>query len=118
MSSDSGGLEDQRRRAATNQSLFREINERIEDLASSTFTEFICECHNSECDERIPLTLEEYEAIRAESAWFFVLPGHEVPAIEAIVESNVRYTVVKKLGVGEAVAGRFDPRGRGESVAD
>lgn len=37
MSMDDGSLDEKRRRAAKNQALFREVNERIEDLARGTF---------------------------------------------------------------------------------
>jgi hypothetical protein len=108
-------LDEQRRRAGENQSLFREVNEQIEDLTTSTFTSFVCECMSAHCDEFVPLTIEEYERISAEPAWFFVVAGHEVPGVEVVVESTDRYTVVKKLGAGELVAGRLDPRDRGEN---
>jgi hypothetical protein len=107
-----GELDAQRRRAAKNESLFREVNERIEDLATSTFTSFVCECMSAGCDELVALTIEEYEWVRAEPSWFFVLPGHEVPEVELVVESTDRYTVVKKLGEGELLAERLDPRSR------
>jgi len=108
----------QRARAARNQSLFRQVNERIEELSQrpafvqprSSFTEFVCECTQDGCTARIPLTYEEYESIRRDSNRFLVLPGHEIPAVEDTVESNGRYVVVSKLGEGAAVAKHLDPR--------
>jgi hypothetical protein len=108
--------EDQRARAARNQSLFREVNERIEELSQSppfqgaTYVEFLCECTLDGCTEQIALTLEEYESVRRDSNRFFVLEGHEVAAVEDVVESNDRYTVVAKLGKGMEVAEKLDPR--------
>ena len=107
-----GELEDRRRRAATNQSLFRDVNERIEEIASGSFASFVCECMNARCDERVDVTVERYEKIRAHPTWFFVLPGHEVLEVEAIVERADRYLIVEKLGAGETVAEKFDPRSR------
>jgi hypothetical protein len=102
-----------RERAAQNQSLFREVNERIEDLAApSSFTSFICECENETCDEVCPLTLEEYERIRAKPNRFFVLPGHNVPEVEQVVEQSDRYVVVAKLGAGRPIAEHLNPRTR------
>jgi hypothetical protein len=43
-------------RAAQNQSLFREVNERIEELGESFGTharEWLCECAHSDCFEQI-----------------------------------------------------------------
>ncbi|MFL5962934.1 MAG: hypothetical protein ACJ757_08605 [Gaiellaceae bacterium] len=106
-------LELQRRRAAKNQSLFREVNERIEDLAASaTFSTFICECMDETCDASVSMTVEEYEHVRSHSNSFVVLPGHEVPGVEATTESNHRYLIVTKLGAGQAVAEALDPRKR------
>jgi hypothetical protein len=109
----SSDLDVRRRRAAQNQSLFREVNERIEDLSgSSSFAGFICECLNTDCDEQVPLTIEEYEHVRSGSNQFVVLPGHHATEIEQVVESTDRYLVVSKLGVGAAVAAHLDPRKR------
>jgi hypothetical protein len=109
--SDVSEIELQRERAGKNQSLFREVNERIEDLsASSSFSMFVCECMDDTCDARVSLTIEEYEHVRAESNSFFVLPGHEVPNVERVIEANDRFLVVAKLGAGARVAEEFDPR--------
>jgi hypothetical protein len=106
-------LEVQRQRAAKNQSLFREVNERIEDLASpESLSNFICECMDHECVEQVPMTLEEYEHIRAHPNRFFVLAGHEDAAVEQTVEATDRFIVVSKLGSGASVAMQLDPRNR------
>jgi hypothetical protein len=106
-------LDLQRERAARNQSLFREVNERIEELSrSATMPSFICECCDEGCDEMMALTLEEYEHVRSDANRFAVLPGHEVPAVEEVVEATDRYVVVAKLGAGGPVAVRLDPRRR------
>jgi hypothetical protein len=112
MITSSAEVDAQRRRAATNQSLFREVNERIEDLATGSFASFICECMMEWCDERVAVTLVEYEKIRAHPARFFVLGGHEDPEVERTVETSDRYLIVEKLGAGEMVAVRLDPRRR------
>ncbi len=109
----SDGLDARRQRAAKNQSLFREFNERIEHLAGgASSAEFICECLQAECDEPVSLTRDEYEQIRSSSNRFFVLHGHEFADIEEVVETNDRYLIVKKLGVGADVAQTLDPRTR------
>ena len=67
---------------------------------------------NKGCDERVSLTVEEYESIRKESNRFFVLPGHERAEVEDVVEATDRYLVVSKLGRGAPVAEHLDPRKR------
>jgi hypothetical protein len=110
-------VEDESRQmsAARNQSLFREVNERIEDLNEGRGTilplgEWVCECADEACVGRMKLTVPEYEAIRQDGNRFPVLPGHEQLDVERVVERNERYLVVEKLGKGAAVAREHDPR--------
>jgi len=111
--SDLAELDLQRERAAKNQSLFREVNERIEgEPHTSTFIEFIGECADEECSDLVSLTHDEYEQVRARSDTFFLVGGHEIPEVEEVVEATDRYVVVAKLGAGGPVAERFDPRRR------
>ena len=57
-------------RLAQNEALFREVNERIEAAAHTLGPhveyEFLCECANADCTFPIALTLETYEAVRAD----------------------------------------------------
>ena len=111
--SESLALDDRRERAAKNQSLFREVNERIGELSgSATVPTFVCECTDETCDQRLPLTREEYERIRSDSNSFFVVRGHEIDEIEQVVAVAKRYVVVAKLGRGGKVAVGLDPRKR------
>ena len=105
-------LDTARVRAGRNQSMFREVNERIEELSQQWAAppQFVCECENTRCVETIALSVEEYELVRSDPASFFVTPGHEVPEVEETVSSTDRYVVVRKLGVGRSVALRFDSR--------
>jgi hypothetical protein len=102
-------------RAAQNQSLFREINERINGLNESFSMllprgEWVCECADTACVERIEMTGAEYEAIRQGPNRFPVIPGHELAEVERVVEASGCYLVVEKIGAGAAVARDHDPR--------
>ncbi len=100
---------------AQTQSLFRDVNERIEAITADQRVdggEVLCECAKQQCTASIPLTLEEYEAVRRIPTHFFVVPGHEVPEIEQVVEENERYVVVEKFGEAGIAAVRLDPRRR------
>ena len=106
-------LEERQERAAQNQSLFREVNERMETLGRGrSFVQFVCECADLACAEELSLTLEEYEHVRASPATFVVRPGHELPDVESTVETSTRFVVVRKRGVAEAIAAERDPRDR------
>ena len=101
-------------RLATNEVLFREVNERIEqaaeDASSAGPMVFVCECGNAECAETIEVTLAEYEAARSQPTLFLVVPGHEIDDITRVLEQNERFAVVEKVGEAGAIAQRHDPR--------
>jgi len=102
-------------RKGANESWFREVNERLErraaDKASSDGPfEIICECAREECTERISITFREYEAIRARSKTFAVVPGHHDRPYERLVSSTETYDVVEKLGAAGRVAEVGNPR--------
>jgi hypothetical protein len=104
-------LDLRRERAARNQNLFREVNERIEDAsATASFVSFVCECADVKCGERVSLTLEEYEHVRSHPNRFVVVPGHNIVDVELIDVASDRYFVVSKLGRGAQVARELDPR--------
>jgi hypothetical protein len=105
-------LDARRIRAARNQSMFREVNERIIELSDYRLSSprFVCECESALCAETLELTQDEYEAVRADPGCFFVAVGHDVPDVESVVSENERYMIVRKLGEGHAVAVQFDPR--------
>ena len=99
------------RRAAKNESLFREENEReIEDNGNGLWLTFVCECAEEACEEGIELTPEEYEAVRAKPTFFAVAPRHAVAEVERVAEKHQRYWVVEKVGKAAAVAEQRDPR--------
>jgi hypothetical protein len=114
-------LQDQQARAAKNQALFREINERIEKLNAdfSAITpdpgDWVCECANESCLGLVQMSLAEYEAVRAAPNRFFIMPDddHLLPQVERVVERTERYWIVEKIGVGAVVAKQADPRSPG-----
>ena len=103
-------------RLAKNQVLFREVNERVNEIRPDTrgFVELICECSDTECTEEIALRADEYEAVRADSTRFFVAPGHVAAEVEDVVEDHGRFLVVEKTTEHEFRA-EADPRSRAGS---
>jgi hypothetical protein len=107
---------DRRERIGLNEAVFREVNERISDLAESFGLEeqpldLVCECGDPACVERITMGRQEYEKLRADSTHFAVFSGHEEPDVESIVERHGSYDVVRKHEGGPAeIAQRTDPR--------
>ena len=96
-------------RAARNESLFREVNQNIaqlEEQHGDTTTEpvFVCECANDGCTERLTVDPETYRRVRREPRHFLVLPGHQDPQIERVVETYPGYLIVEKTGAAGQVA--------------
>lgn len=105
------------RRAAENQSLFRSVNERVEDIAASgenATVDFVCECLRTDCVERIRLTLAEYEEVRSVPTHFAVMEGHEDASLGRVVVRTDRYLIVEKFDMGGVVAAATDPRKHSE----
>jgi hypothetical protein len=113
------GPDSQAREVGKRQSLFREVNERIEELAGDfdllDAVPILCECGSTECSERIELTAAEYEQLRRVPTHFAVLAGHEIPEVERVIEENTRYVVVEKFGESASAAIQLDPRRRQQS---
>lgn len=103
------------RRMAENQVVFRRFNEKLQkdiDKVNATAAEvgdepfilnadeplyFYCECSDEQCAKRIKISLNEYARIHKERDLFTIMPGHDVPQIEEVIETNAEYDVVRKF---------------------
>ena len=117
VSAENAAVGEREKRLARNEALYREVNERVSEVAEQFEAEtdtpvgFICECGAADCTEQIPMTLSEHETIRADPTRFAVVPGHELPEIESIVERRPAYLVVEKHQAdAQEVARETDPR--------
>jgi len=101
-------------RAARNEEVFRGVNERIEDGAEqhavSGSLPFHCECGNASCLETIEILPARYAAIVRERYHFLVIPGHEEPQIEQVVEAGPEFLVVEKIGEAREQIDRDHPQ--------
>ena len=100
-------------RLAKNEILFRSVNERLDDLSDAVpwqkSTDYLCECSDTACIESIELRKDEYEHARSRPTVFFVVPGHERPAIEKVIEEHEHFLLVEKTVAVDAVK-ETDPR--------
>jgi hypothetical protein len=108
-------LNTQEERIARNETLFREVNERIAESAQrfeSDSAEFVCECADQDCIDRVEATLEEYEHVRSDGTQFLLRPGHEDTRVERVVERRgARLAIVRKFNATIAqMVRRLDPR--------
>ena len=103
------------RRAAANEATIRDVNEGIErgqwpgeeDMPVA----FRCECARLGCNRLVELSVHEYEEVRAHPKRFVVVPGHELPDSERVIEATPRYLIVEKQNQAGEVAEAHDPRG-------
>jgi hypothetical protein len=88
-------------RIARNEAAFRALNESLEASVHSgrsedDFAGFVCECGDLDCDMTVRVTLPTYESIRRNSLLFLLVPGHEAPDVEDVVDGGDGYVVVRK----------------------
>ena len=109
-------MDEREQRLAQNETLFREVNERVETLAHQLGPnvpyEFLCECANADCTFRLTLPLKVYESVRADPQQFVVLPLHYTPEVEDLVLKEDAYWVVRKTGEAGEYVEQLDPRSR------
>jgi hypothetical protein len=103
-------------RAARNEETFREINARIEEGAQQHDVHsplpFHCECDDANCLAKIDLRPSDYERIVAHRYRFVLLPGHEDPRVERVVERCDDYVVAEKVGEARQRLDRDHPQHR------
>ena len=89
-------------RAQKNEEAYKAHNERrahLEEAGGVPRDEpvpFACECDDASCARPVELSLSEYERAVAAPDRFMVLPGHEDPSVERVVEEHPRYLIVSK----------------------
>ena len=103
-------------RMGRNEAVYRRVNEEIErvNLAFAQITEtmeLVCECADIRCAERFLMTIPDYERLRSDPTLFAVRPGHEIDAVESVVEERPEYHVIRKRpGRPQEIAQQADPR--------
>lgn len=109
--------DDRMRRIGLNEATFRAVNDNVEELNASLAElgdrtmHVVCECADLECMQQLVVPIDEYERIRSDATLFIVVPGHERPEAERVVEQTDGYDVVRKLpGTPARVARETDPR--------
>lgn len=103
-------------RVVKNEALFRDVNERVKEIDEAHHVspgetwDFLCECGNADCLERVELRPDEYEQLRANPVHFAVVPGHEKPVVERVIREGEDYLVIEKLPSEQDIARATDPR--------
>lgn len=102
-----------RAKAAKNQALMREVNERIAKISEeASEIQLLCECADLSCHAVLDISMLEYESVRSSPVRFPIALGHDLPDVEQVVEQNERYAIVEKVGKAAEVSAKLDPRAR------
>ena len=75
---------------------FRAINDEIAQQQNGHRVEYLCECGNPVCSESIVLDGTMLTRLHAEPNLFVLLPGHEIPDVETVVDHSNGYLIVRK----------------------
>jgi hypothetical protein len=101
-------------RVAENEAMFRVANERMagweEHHATSAVEPYFCECAAPECREHVDLRKDDYERIRSDSRRFVIVPGHELPDVETVIERNEGWAIIEKAPEVTDTVEALDPR--------
>ena len=103
-------------RAARNEEVFRSVNERIEQAIEqhgvASPTPFHCECDRETCFEKVELLPARYREVIEQRYCFVIVPGHDDPQIERVVEEHDSYSIVEKVGEAREALDRQHPQQR------
>jgi len=97
-------MDQSERRRAENEAVFRQRNDRLKNAIDTVLPDenkvdinlrFTCECSNEFCHAAVELSAAKYEQIRRHPRQFIIVPGHEQPDIEGVVEFE-GYAVAEK----------------------
>ena len=91
-----------------NEELMEELNRRMErmleeireDDESTDADEpiaFLCECSHLDCRERVHLEPSVFDRIHKDPEVFILVPGHEIPDVERIVDQMGDFLIVRKI---------------------
>jgi hypothetical protein len=100
-------------RAARNESLFRSVNEKLEQLNEAFETldgrhTIVCECAELTCLRTLDIEERAYLEVRENPRRFVVLPDHVCADVERVVGAFDGYAIVEKEHTAGAVAEAFD----------
>jgi hypothetical protein len=92
-------------KAAKNQLMFRAVNQQIREVSERVLhqaaeIDFACECNDPTCVQSVAIDLDEFVRLDRSTNRFVVLPGHEDPTVEDVVDTHQRFVVVSKRGAG------------------
>lgn len=74
------------------------------DTPRAAEVDFLCECSAIHCTDAIRMTLPQYFAVHEDPIQFSILPLHNLPEVEDVVQKTDGFWVVRKRDVAADVA--------------
>jgi len=98
-------MNDRERRIAENEQRFRVFNDAVREVGKQlqAAPRFSCECGDEGCTLPVEISVEDYQRLRRDDRLFVVLPAHQRPDVERVVEHRDAYLIVQKTGEGAEI---------------
>lgn len=94
--------------------MYRKANERArawdDRHSDSEVASYFCECAEPKCRERVRLRETDYERVRSDSRHFVIVPGHELPDLETVIEQHEGWSIIEKAPEVTRTVEALDPR--------
>ena len=74
---------------------FKSIGEQTGDDLDANIL-FFCECSDEKCKQRVEMKQSTYDQLHSNDNRFIILPGHNIPTIERIIQKGNAYLIVEK----------------------
>lgn len=102
-------------RVARNEAAYRDLNEAIagggvDPRRPGGRLMLLCECGHPSCTRSMNVRVSDYESVRADPRRFLVLPEHEIPAAECVLEDLGGVLVIQKRDDTAPIVEARDPR--------
>src|SRR3954451_22187274 len=102
--------EGHKRDVTLNEATYRKVNEAMRADDPEHRITLVCECGSLGCNELTRPSRAEYERVRSNARRFAIVPGHELPGVEDVVERHDGYAVIEKHADADDVVKPTDPR--------
>ena len=89
------------KRIGKNEAAFKAYNQARATEQQTSTLDLVCECGDTTCTDELEMKAADYHPVRRHPTRFVVLPGHEIPAAESVVERAPGYYIVEKKGPAE-----------------
>jgi len=103
-------------RVLQTEEFFRSVNDVIARKRASNGATFLCECANPYCNVTFEMSPADLQTLHSRSGYYAILPGHDIPELEDIVQSENGYMIVRKRTAPESTGAVFARGTRGHTV--